>query len=50
LSQKIKIFKRIHDTVNANSAFIIDKQSITREKDAEAENGGLMLSFDIIKK
>jgi hypothetical protein len=47
---KKQITKIINDTVNANSAFIIDKQSITREKDAEAENGGLMLSFDIIKK
>jgi hypothetical protein len=47
---KKQITKIINDTINANSAFMIDKQSITREKDAEAENGGLMLSFDIIKK
>jgi hypothetical protein len=47
---KKQITKIINNTVNANTTFMIDKQSITREKDTVAEFGGLMLSFDIIKK
>ena len=47
---KKQITKIINNTVNANPTFMIDKQSITREKDDVAGFGGLMLSFDIIKK